>query len=181
MARRPGVAVRPTLSSASRRMIFAEDVRVADASRELTSRLSALRRLLRGDGPDSSGGAAGSGMRSRRTAMGRCAWCTHAMASGLAGVHAYLLAGDVRRASRNLSRMAGGTPLDDDTATRASSRSGRSGVPHATWARRRFRSKPGSTHAISHTKGCYVGQEIIVRIRDRAHGRVARKLVGLLD
>lgn len=38
----------------------------------------------------------------------------------------------------------------------------------------------GLDHAISHTKGCYVGQEIIVRIRDRAHGRVARHLVGLL-
>ena len=37
----------------------------------------------------------------------------------------------------------------------------------------------GLDHAISHTKGCYVGQEIIVRIRDRAHGRVARHLVGL--
>ena len=37
----------------------------------------------------------------------------------------------------------------------------------------------GLDHAISHTKGCYVGQEIIVRIRDRAQGRVARRLVGL--
>lgn len=37
----------------------------------------------------------------------------------------------------------------------------------------------GLDHAISHTKGCYVGQEIIVRIRDRGHGRVARHLVGL--
>jgi folate-binding protein YgfZ len=35
-------------------------------------------------------------------------------------------------------------------------------------------------HAISHTKGCYVGQEIIVRIRDLAKGRVARRVVGLL-
>ena len=35
-------------------------------------------------------------------------------------------------------------------------------------------------HAISHTKGCYVGQEIIVRIRDLAKGRVARRIVGLL-
>lgn len=33
--------------------------------------------------------------------------------------------------------------------------------------------------AISSTKGCYPGQEVIVRIRDRGHGRVARKLVGL--
>jgi folate-binding protein YgfZ len=34
--------------------------------------------------------------------------------------------------------------------------------------------------AISDTKGCYPGQEVIVRIRDRGRGRVVRKLVGLL-
>jgi len=33
--------------------------------------------------------------------------------------------------------------------------------------------------AISRTKGCYVGQEIIVRVVDRGHGRVARRLVGI--
>jgi tRNA-modifying protein YgfZ len=33
--------------------------------------------------------------------------------------------------------------------------------------------------AISFTKGCYVGQEVIVRVLHRGHGRVARKLVGL--
>ncbi|HXE79810.1 MAG TPA: glycine cleavage T C-terminal barrel domain-containing protein [Vicinamibacterales bacterium] len=33
--------------------------------------------------------------------------------------------------------------------------------------------------AISMTKGCYVGQEVIVRILHRGHGRVARRLVGL--
>ena len=32
--------------------------------------------------------------------------------------------------------------------------------------------------AISRTKGCYVGQEVIVRVIDRGHGRVARRLVG---
>lgn len=34
--------------------------------------------------------------------------------------------------------------------------------------------------AISMTKGCYVGQEVIVRILHRGQGRVARKLVGLV-
>jgi folate-binding protein YgfZ len=34
--------------------------------------------------------------------------------------------------------------------------------------------------AISTTKGCYVGQEIIVRMLHRGHGRVARQLAGLL-
>ena len=33
--------------------------------------------------------------------------------------------------------------------------------------------------AISLTKGCYVGQEIIIRVLHRGQGRVARKLVGL--
>jgi tRNA-modifying protein YgfZ len=33
--------------------------------------------------------------------------------------------------------------------------------------------------AISFTKGCYVGQEIIVRVTQRGGGRVARRLVGL--
>jgi len=34
--------------------------------------------------------------------------------------------------------------------------------------------------AISQTKGCYVGQEVIIRVLHRGHGRVARKLRGLL-
>lgn len=34
--------------------------------------------------------------------------------------------------------------------------------------------------AISFSKGCYVGQEIIVRILHRGQGRVARRLVGLI-
>ena len=33
--------------------------------------------------------------------------------------------------------------------------------------------------AISMTKGCYVGQEIIVRVVHRGHGRVAKRLIGL--
>jgi folate-binding protein YgfZ len=33
--------------------------------------------------------------------------------------------------------------------------------------------------AISRSKGCYVGQEVIVRVQDRGHGRVARRLVGM--
>jgi tRNA-modifying protein YgfZ len=33
--------------------------------------------------------------------------------------------------------------------------------------------------AISFTKGCYPGQEVIVRILHRGHGRVAKRLVGL--
>ncbi|MBM3777616.1 MAG: aminomethyl transferase family protein [Acidimicrobiia bacterium] len=35
------------------------------------------------------------------------------------------------------------------------------------------------SRAISLTKGCYVGQEVIIRMLHIGHGRVARKLVGL--
>ncbi len=37
------------------------------------------------------------------------------------------------------------------------------------------------SRAISLTKGCYVGQEVIIRVLHRGHGRVARKLVGLRE
>ncbi|HKB13089.1 MAG TPA: glycine cleavage T C-terminal barrel domain-containing protein [Vicinamibacterales bacterium] len=36
------------------------------------------------------------------------------------------------------------------------------------------------SRAISFTKGCYVGQEVIIRVLHRGHGRVARKLVGIV-
>jgi tRNA-modifying protein YgfZ len=36
------------------------------------------------------------------------------------------------------------------------------------------------SRAISFTKGCYVGQEVVIRVLHRGHGRVARKLVGLV-
>jgi tRNA-modifying protein YgfZ len=36
------------------------------------------------------------------------------------------------------------------------------------------------SRAISLTKGCYVGQEVIIRVLHRGHGRVARRLVGLM-
>lgn len=35
--------------------------------------------------------------------------------------------------------------------------------------------------AISFTKGCYVGQEVIVRVRDRGHGKVARRLMRITE
>ena len=35
------------------------------------------------------------------------------------------------------------------------------------------------SRAISFTKGCYVGQEVIIRVLHRGHGRVARKLVSV--
>jgi folate-binding protein YgfZ len=36
------------------------------------------------------------------------------------------------------------------------------------------------SRAISFTKGCYVGQEVVIRVLHRGQGRVARRLVGLV-
>ena len=44
----------------------------------------------------------------------------------------------------------------------------------------RYRPRPGIDEtAVSYLKGCFPGQEVLVRIRDRGHGKVVRKLVGL--
>ena len=74
---------------------------------------------------------------------------------------------------------AGAMPLDDETAEVLRVEAG---IPRflVDMNEETIPLEAGLDHAISHTKGCYVGQEIIVRIRDRAHGRVARHLVGLL-
>ena len=75
--------------------------------------------------------------------------------------------------------QAGARPIDDETAEMLRVEAG---IPRflVDMNEETIPLEAGLDHAISHTKGCYVGQEIIVRIRDRAHGRVARHLVGLL-
>jgi folate-binding protein YgfZ len=70
---------------------------------------------------------------------------------------------DVNPETANVSRVEAGRPvfgidMDEDTIPLEAGIEGR---------------------AISMTKGCYVGQEIIIRVLHRGHGRVARRLVGL--
>jgi len=75
--------------------------------------------------------------------------------------------------------QSGAVPLDDETAETLRIEVG---IPRflADMTEEMIPLEVNLDHAISHTKGCYVGQEIIVRIRDLAKGRVARRLVGLL-
>jgi folate-binding protein YgfZ len=81
------------------------------------------------------------------------------LADGLRGCGAVDVATDVAE----VCRVEGGVPLfhqdmDEDT------------IPLEAGIEDR---------AISLTKGCYVGQEIIIRVLHRGHGRVAKRLVGL--
>jgi folate-binding protein YgfZ len=146
-------------------MIFAEDVRVDDASADILP--------LEVCGP-----AAEHGVDAVR----------HSLAPGVAirvrlverpvpGAVLYLPRAAWAGALESLAH-AGATPLDDETAEILRVEAG---VPRflVDMNEETIPLEAGLDHAISHTKGCYVGQEIIVRIRDRAHGRVARHLVGL--
>ena len=162
------------------RLIFAEDVRVADASGELTSvgiygptAISFLRVAL-GDEEPRRDAASGPSIVAVHDEQ-RTVWA-HAMAVGVPGVHVYL---PVTRAAGLEEALAPrGVPLDDQTAAVLRVEAG---IPEflVDMGEETIPLEAGLDEALSHTKGCYVGQEIIVRIRDRAHGRVARRLVGL--
>lgn len=172
-----------TLAERLDRMIFAEDARVSDASAELTSTgvfgddtVDLLRDAM---AATASGGsvtdpsALGIGPASD---AGDIVVYTHAIASGLPGVHVYQRREAARRFEEALS--VGRRALDDREATVLRIERG---LPEflVDTTEETIPLEAGLDAAISHTKGCYVGQEIIVRIRDRAHGRVARRLVGL--
>jgi folate-binding protein YgfZ len=152
----------PALTERLDRLIFAENVRVEDVSQRLTS--------VGVYGPGTGGflnGVTDDGTVARAPAI----------ASGLAGVHVYLLPARAAGLEEALSH-SGGIPLDDEIAAVLRVEAG---VPEflVDMGEETIPLEAGLDEALSQTKGCYVGQEIIVRIRDRAHGRVARRLVGL--
>lgn len=82
-------------------------------------------------------------------------------------------------ALRAALQQAGAMPIDPATADTLRIEGG---VPlfHRDMDEETIPLEAGITaRAISLTKGCYVGQEVIIRVLHRGHGRVARKLVGL--
>jgi folate-binding protein YgfZ len=98
---------------------------------------------------------------------------------GVAGFDLFVDSGNVD-AIREALRRAGAAPVDLETANVRRIEAGRpeflidmdeDTIPLEAGLEDR---------AISQTKGCYVGQEIIIRVLHRGHGRVAKRLVGLL-
>ena len=74
---------------------------------------------------------------------------------------------------------AGGTQVDQKTVDVVRVESGRPMFP-VDMDQETIPIEAGvEDRAISFTKGCYVGQEVIIRILHRGQGRVGRKLVGL--
>ena len=78
-----------------------------------------------------------------------------------------------------LLRQAGSTGVDPETAEVARVEAGRP-LFLADMDTDTIPLEAGiEDRAISLSKGCYVGQEIIIRVLHRGHGRVARRLVGV--
>src|SRR5262245_828266 len=99
-----------------------------------------------------------------------------------AGVAGYDIFVDRAKSAALLSGVtgAGAVPVDEDTVE---SLRIESGAPrfHRDMDEETIPLEAGiEGRAISFTKGCYVGQEVIIRVMHRGHGRVARKLVGLV-
>jgi folate-binding protein YgfZ len=160
-------------------MIFAEDVKIEDVSDRLGS--------VAVDGPGAWPMVASvlptgiapldlGGMAIVRDGLDPIV-----IARARTGSDGFVLYSSLARAAGLEESLAhgGALPLDDDSAETLRIEAG---VPRflVDMTEETIPLEANLDHAISHTKGCYVGQEIIVRIRDLAKGRVARRLVGLL-
>jgi folate-binding protein YgfZ len=86
---------------------------------------------------------------------------------------------DRKTGFEDLLRSAGGIDVEAEAALACRVEAGRP-LFHADMTEETIPLEAGiEDRAISLTKGCYVGQEIIIRVLHRGHGRVARRLVGL--
>ena len=167
--------------------IFSEDVQLGDVTdtfAQIADRRTAVQRrrvasIVSGVGEDALRGDAGARQRCADEWAGGAAIVTRVADTGEPGFDVYV---DRAQAGALQAALvaAGVVELDAATAEAAPHRSRASRCSAATWTRRRFRSRPASSRARSASrKGCYVGQEVIIRVLHRGHGRVARKLVGL--
>jgi folate-binding protein YgfZ len=98
-----------------------------------------------------------------------------------AGVPGYELIVDRQTAPALRAALAGQGAVEIDRPTAETLRI-EAGIPrfHADMDEDTIPLEAGiESSAISLNKGCYVGQEVIIRVLHRGHGRVARKLAGL--
>jgi len=162
--------------------LFSEDVQLSDLREALRSvwvHGPHAGRLIERVSPGLSGLDAWAQYRNARGEFGGAAivvaridqlgvpgFCVYTDPASAAALEAALVAAGAARgsvASMDAARIEAGTPVfgrDMDTDT----------IPLEAGIEQR---------AISFTKGCYVGQEVIIRVLHRGHGRVAKRLVSL--
>jgi folate-binding protein YgfZ len=164
------------------RLIFSEDVQVRNVSQELAEvglhGPSAAAVIERATGVSAAGlGSQYDNLRADAAGMDLTVVRDDSL--GLTGFDLYLPHQDADRLRAALAE-AGGVPCSEETAEVLRIEAGRPrfGLDMSTET---IPLEAGiEDRAISFTKGCYVGQEVIVRVMHRGHGRVARRLVGLV-
>jgi folate-binding protein YgfZ len=165
--------------------VFAEEVQVRDATDEFAAvavvgpdAAAAIRTACGIVGADVLASIAQPG-GVRTTIRGRQAIVLRISDTGEAGFELLVPPGDMS-AVREALASAGAVELDEATAEAIRIESG---IPrfHRDMDEETIPLEAGiESTAISFTKGCYVGQEVVVRVLHRGHGRVARRLVGLV-
>ncbi|MBI2188033.1 MAG: folate-binding protein YgfZ [Acidobacteria bacterium] len=162
--------------------VFTEDVQLTDLSRRLAavwihgpSGAAVLERVL--------GGASGLGEWPdyRHAAMSFAGADARVARVDQLGVTGFCVYVDAEREAdlRAALTAAGGVPADPEAIEAARIEAGYPVFGFDMTADTIPLEAGIEDRAISFTKGCYVGQEVIVRVLHRGHGRVARRLVGL--
>ena len=177
--------VKDTVLAKLDQFIFTEDVQLGDVT-ETFAEIAVV-------GPEAAGVLAGvldAGSRGALAALpdhgnlrghlgGRPAIVTRVVDTGVAGFGVYV-EGPQAEALESKLKSAGAIELDAEMADTIRIEAG---VPkfHRDMDEETIPLEAGiESRAISLTKGCYVGQEVIIRVLHRGHGRVARKLVGIV-
>jgi folate-binding protein YgfZ len=184
-------ALAPAIHERLDQFIFAEDVVVSDESASLVQvglygpRAAAILaqalaelRAAGGDVPDASRLSSLRPFENVRVDAGAPAIVAACDDFGIAGFEVFLESPAADALSRALIAR-GAVPVNRETAEVTRVEAGRP-LFGVDMDQDTIPLEAGiEDRAISHTKGCYVGQEIIIRVLHRGHGRVARKLVGL--
>lgn len=181
-----------TVKGRLEQFIFSEDAQVEDVSTEMAvlgvygaTAASAIRRALERLRPDEEGAPELARLSFLRL-FENCRWETPEGPITIArsddiGIDGFDLFTGTSRVSSVLTALveAGATQIDPETAEVTRIEAGRPVWPDDMNEDTIPLEAGIEDRAISLTKGCYVGQEIIIRVLHRGHGRVARRLVGL--
>lgn len=177
-----GAEVTATVLAKLDQFIFSEDVQVGDVTETFASVV-----LVGPDASECLSRVVDDGVRAsalpehgnfRSTFRGEAAIVLQVSDPGVPGYEVMVDANAI--AALRAACLETGAVLVDDEAAEALRIEGGMPLFHRDMDENTIPLEAGiEARAISHTKGCYVGQEVIVRVRDRGHGRVARRLMGL--
>jgi folate-binding protein YgfZ len=162
-------------------LIFSEDVQVKNVTRDLAE--VGIHGPLAAKALESATGIPAARLESLTQydnvrAPGSALTVVRDSAFGVSGFDVYVPAQDAPRLFEALKRT-GAVPVTEETAEVLRVEAGRPKFAVDMETDTIPLEAGIEDRAISLTKGCYVGQEVIIRVLHRGHGRVAKKLVWL--